>query len=88
MASAQMRSQKDKPSPTMTGRGASAAANAKRGNGEKQPNPAPGISADEREMLVARIAYFRAEKRGFAPGRESQDWAEAEAEVLLLTGCR
>ena len=37
-------------------------------------------------MLVARAAYFRAEKRGFAPGRELQDWVEAEAEVLRLIG--
>jgi len=28
-------------------------------------------------MLVARIVYFRAEKRGFAPGGELQDWVEA-----------
>ena len=37
-------------------------------------------------MLVARAAYFRAEKRGFAPGGELQDWVEAETEVLRLTG--
>jgi hypothetical protein len=37
-------------------------------------------------MLVARAAYFRAEKRGFAPGGELQDWVEAEADVLRLTG--
>ena len=37
-------------------------------------------------MMVARAAYFRAEKRGFAPGYELQDWIEAEAEVLQLVG--
>jgi hypothetical protein len=37
-------------------------------------------------MLVARAAYFLAEKRGFAPGGELQDWVEAETEVLWLTG--
>lgn len=37
-------------------------------------------------MLVARAEYFRAEKRGFAPGGKLQDWIEAEAEVLQLIG--
>ena len=47
---------------------------------------APSIGAEERERLIARAAYFRAEKRGFAPGCELQDWIEAEAEVLRLIG--
>lgn len=46
----------------------------------------PSISAEERQRLVERAAYFRAEKRGFAPGFELQDWIEAEAEVLRLIG--
>ena len=40
----------------------------------------------EIETLIARAAYFRAEKRGFAPGSELQDWVEAEAELLRLIG--
>jgi len=44
------------------------------------------ISVGERERLVAQAAYFRAEKRGFAPGYEMEDWVEAEAEVLRLIG--
>lgn len=28
-----------------------------------------------------KAAYYRAERRGFAPGRELEDWLEAEAEV-------
>jgi len=47
---------------------------------------APAISTQERQRLVAQVAYFRAEKRGFAPGCELQDWVEAEAEVLRLIG--
>ncbi len=31
--------------------------------------------------MIARLAYFRAERRGFAPGGEVQDWLAAEAEV-------
>ena len=30
---------------------------------------------------VARRAYFKAERRGFAPGRETEDWLEAESEL-------
>jgi hypothetical protein len=44
------------------------------------------MTAQERESLVAQAAYFRAEKRGFAPGGELQDWIEAEAEVLRAIG--
>lgn len=34
--------------------------------------------------MVAQLAYFRTQKRGFAPGEEWQDWFEAEAEMRLL----
>lgn len=34
-----------------------------------------------REDLVRTAAYFRAERRGFAPGYEWEDWLAAEAEV-------
>jgi len=82
MSGAQTRSQKGKA----TGRGLMVAAKPKQGNSEVRPGSGPGISAQERQMLVARAAYFRAEKRGFAPGGELQDWVEAEAEVLRLIG--
>ncbi len=36
-----------------------------------------------RHAAVAREAYFRAERRGFAPGYELDDWLAAEAEVGL-----
>lgn len=88
MPGIQTRSQKSKATPKMTGRGVPVAAKSKRGNSEVRPGSGPSISAQERQMLVARAAYFRAEKRGFAPGGELQDWVEAEAEVLRLTGGR
>ena len=88
MPGTQTRSQKGKATPKMTGRGVPVAAKSKRGNSEVRPGSGPSISAQERQMLVARAAYFRAEKRGFAPGGELQDWVEAEAEVLRLTGGR
>ncbi|MGE5626099.1 MAG: DUF2934 domain-containing protein [Bacillota bacterium] len=31
--------------------------------------------------MIAEAAYFRAEKRGFAPGDEVADWLQAEAEI-------
>ncbi len=43
--------------------------------------PEPDVPAELRRRLIAEAAYFRAEKRGFQPGFESQDWEEAEAEV-------
>jgi len=41
---------------------------------------APG-DAEIREM-ISQAAYYRAEKRGFEPGLELEDWAQAEAEVM------
>ena len=40
-----------------------------------------GISPQEKWQLIAQAAYLKAEKRGFIPGFENQDWLEAEAEV-------
>jgi hypothetical protein len=31
--------------------------------------------------MIAEAAYFRAERRGFAPGNEMTDWLEAEVDV-------
>ena len=36
---------------------------------------------EERRLLIARAAYFRAERRDFRPGHEVEDWLAAEAEV-------
>lgn len=53
---------------------------------EAQSGPSPaslakgGAAPHDR---VARAAYFRAERRGFAPGDELADWLAAEAEVKL-----
>ena len=48
---------------------------------EVSTNGSTRIDPAERQRLVAERAYFRAEKRGFAPGGELQDWFEAEAEI-------
>jgi LmbE family N-acetylglucosaminyl deacetylase len=39
------------------------------------------VDPEKRAALIAEAAYFRAEKRGFAPGNEAQDWLAAEQEV-------
>jgi hypothetical protein len=46
------------------------------------------ISSEERWKMIAIAAYHKAENRGFAPGGELQDWAEAEQEVdeLIMSG--
>ena len=48
--------------------------------------PSPPVSGDELQRLVAEAAYYRAQRRGFEPGYELQDWVEAEAEVKRLIG--
>jgi hypothetical protein len=39
------------------------------------------VGPEKRAALIAEAAYFRAEKRGFAPGHEHEDWLAAENEV-------
>lgn len=42
----------------------------------------PARSGDPaRRARIAIAAYYRAERRGFAPGRELEDWLEAEREL-------
>lgn len=54
----------------------------------RKPAPATSsrvaISEDVRRRMVAEGAYLRAERRGFASGREEEDWLAAEAEVDAL----
>ena len=45
---------------------------------------AASVAGAARQEMVAQAAYYRAEKRGFAPGCELDDWFAAEAEI---TGC-
>ena len=89
-AQTRSRSQKSNAVSKTAGRTVMVARRPKQGNAEARPGSSPAVTlgAQERERLVAQAAYFRAEKRGFAPGGELQDWVEAEAEVRLLTGSR
>jgi len=50
------------------------------------PGKGSGISTEPssseiRHALIAQTAYFRAQRRGFVPGEELEDWLAAEAEV-------
>ena len=36
---------------------------------------------DPHHTAVAEAAYFRAKRRGFAPGHELEDWLAAEREI-------
>ena len=42
------------------------------------------VSADDRRAMIAEAAYLRSERRGFAPGHETEDWLAAEIEVDAL----
>ncbi len=48
------------------------------------------ITKSDRQAMIATAAYYRAEKRHFAPGSELEDWTAAEAEIdaLLMLGDR
>lgn len=43
---------------------------------------------ETRYRWIAQAAYLRAERRGFAPGGEVDDWLAAEAEFLSLYGAK
>jgi len=44
----------------------------------------PAVTPDMRRGMIAEAAYLRAERRGFAPGYEEEDWLAAEVEVDKL----
>jgi len=44
------------------------------------------LAGEDRQRLIAEAAYFRAERRGFQPGRELEDWLAAEIEIDALLG--
>jgi len=35
---------------------------------------------------IAELAYYKAERRGFEPGHELEDWLEAEQELMPSSG--
>jgi Protein of unknown function (DUF2934) len=75
-----------------TGTGSSASAEARstrRRTASPKAQPAPvaapvSVSAEARRDMIAKAAYLRAERRGFVPGFEEEDWLTAEKEVDAL----
>jgi hypothetical protein len=45
---------------------------------------AVAVPAAEFTLVIAERAYIKAERRGFAPGHELEDWLAAEREVNAL----
>ena len=41
-------------------------------------------TSEQLQVWIAEAAYYRAKRRGFAPGQEVDDWLAAEAEVRAV----
>ena len=59
-------------------------AKAPKGTAAVPPATEPALPEFDRAVMVAEAAYYRAERRGFAPGAELEDWFSAEAEIERL----
>jgi hypothetical protein len=71
---------KPRPRKTTAKTAAKKVAPAKSAAAQRPRKASRSVPAD-RESLVRMAAYLRAERRGFAPGYEIEDWLAAEAEV-------
>ncbi|MCF6251985.1 MAG: DUF2934 domain-containing protein [Methylococcaceae bacterium] len=40
-----------------------------------------GTNPEKVRKMIAECAYYKAEKRGFTPGHELDDWLEAKHEI-------
>jgi hypothetical protein len=49
--------------------------------GIKESQPVAVAGPAEREAMIRDAAYFRAERRAFAPGNALEDWLAAEREI-------
>jgi hypothetical protein len=48
--------------------------------------PVNEVTPEERYRMIQEAAYYRAEKRGFEPGHDEEDWAAAVAEIDAMLG--
>lgn len=48
---------------------------------ENPPLGFDGVDPADRSRWIAEAAYYRAERRGFCPGCEMEDWLKAEQEI-------
>lgn len=55
-------------------------------NSEESANQKTSARQDNyingQQYKIALAAYYKAEKRGFSPGQELNDWLEAEHDIL------
>jgi len=53
---------------------------------EAMTKAAEGATSDPetKRRMIAEAAYYCAERRGFAPGGELQDWLDAEGQMTAL----
>jgi hypothetical protein len=52
-----------------------------RRNHRRKPAIARAGDPAQQRAMIAEAAYYQAQRRGFAPGHELEDWLQAEAEV-------
>jgi len=50
-------------------------------NSRRKPAAARAADRTRRRAMIAEAAYYRAQRRGFEPGHELEDWLQAQAEV-------
>jgi Protein of unknown function (DUF2934) len=74
----------DAPNPEPTPPTGAAAAPARARKSPTVAKTRVKVTAEARRALIAESAYLRAERRGFAPGHEAEDWLAAEAEIDAL----
>jgi hypothetical protein len=78
-----MATRRSEESPASADTRARSAQSKQRSARGKSAHRAP-VSAEDRRAMIAEAAYLRAERRGFAPGQEAEDWLAAEIEVDAL----
>ena len=84
-----MAAKKERPAPAKAPRTAKPAEASKAGmRSSFGANARAEVSPDELRKLVSEAAYYRAKQRGFTPGHETEDWIQAEAEVLRRIGAQ
>jgi len=76
------------PKPAAKKAAATAKTTVRKAAGSRVRSTAAAPVSAERDDRVRMAAYFRAERRGFAPGYEWDDWLAAEAEVNALADTR
>jgi len=67
------------PSPAVATRGATSSP--KQADHQGSLRQLAMASPEQRLDMVREAAYYKAEKRNFAPGHDASDWADAEREI-------